>query len=215
MSTLSAAASRTNGAKSNGPVTPEGKARSAQNSAKHGLCSKEFRLDTPEEKTRFDALFHDLCFVHQAKQEAEKDAVHHLAVAKWRRRVCDNLEAALLHAIERGEACAMTGGDGLPNLATLTRYRARIARDMREAQAEIDAYKAARVKAFEATLTQAREFATLQLRDELAAEMAVEEPEQTNLAPAQVQENKEKNLSELNRRARRRAAKLARKSSRR
>ena len=150
-------ASRTNGAQSRGPTTQEGKAKSAANSRKHGLCSKEFVLETPDEQARFAELERETRFTYQAKNPLEEEACHHLAVAIWRRRVCDNLEKDLLLAIQNGTACAQNGGDGLPGLNAVNRYRARIARDLREAREELNQLRAARVKAFADEMNKAKE----------------------------------------------------------
>jgi hypothetical protein len=51
-----AQASRINGAKSRGPTTPEGKARSSQNALKHGLCAERFAVVGDEDAQAFAAL---------------------------------------------------------------------------------------------------------------------------------------------------------------
>ena len=56
LSPARAAASRRNGAKSQGPKTPEGKARSAQNALRHGLCAEEFVVLHDEDAQAFAAL---------------------------------------------------------------------------------------------------------------------------------------------------------------
>ncbi len=57
-----AEASRRNGAKSQGPVTPEGKARSSQNATKHGLDSRIVVLAN-ESQFEYDDLLSD--YVHR------------------------------------------------------------------------------------------------------------------------------------------------------
>lgn len=166
-----ATASRANGAQSHGPTTDRGKAISAVNSRKHGLCSKEFVLDDASEQVRFDSILKELHFTHQAKNELEQEACHHLAVAMWRRRVCDNLEKELMQAIAQGDACAQLGGNGLPNLGTINRYRARIARDLKEARTEIRTLKAERAAAFEAEMHKASEFTSQAIRQFIQEDM--------------------------------------------
>jgi hypothetical protein len=51
-----AEASRKKGAKSRGPKTAEGKARSPQNALKHGLCARRFAVLGDEDLAAFDAL---------------------------------------------------------------------------------------------------------------------------------------------------------------
>lgn len=239
-SAAQATAARANGHHSRGPVTEEGRQIAAANSRKHGLCSKEFVLETDAEQARFAELLAELEFTHQAKNELEKEACHHLGVAIWRRRVCDNLEKELLIAIQAGRACALSGGDGLPGLNAINRYRARIARDIKEARSEITELKTLRVKAFEAQMQKAREFASLDLLGSLKRDLGEEgfamfrstvtnEPgsklaaadatlNQTNPAPTQKAANPEADsvdAPDLNRRGRRYLEKLARKQKHR
>ena len=55
VSSARAEASRTNGAKSRGPKTPEGKARSAQNALRHGMRAEK-HVVLPEDAAEFGAL---------------------------------------------------------------------------------------------------------------------------------------------------------------
>ena len=156
--TAQAAASRANGALSSGPVTEAGKAASAQNARKHGLCSKQFALHDAAEQAEFDALLADIVFNARAVTPAQEEVCRHIAVAMWRRRVADNLENALFDAIAAGTACAETGGGGLPSLRTLTRYRARVNRDLKEAREELELLRNERAGAFAKRVEIAKEF---------------------------------------------------------
>jgi hypothetical protein len=76
-------ASRTNGAKSRGPVTPEGKRNSAGNNLHHGILARTVVLDT-ESKDRFHELLNSFFDTYQPQTPVEDVLVQKMAVAHWR-----------------------------------------------------------------------------------------------------------------------------------
>ena len=76
-------ASRTNGAKSQGPVTPEGKQVSSANATRHGLLSSAIVLKG-ESVQRFEALYDSLLAEHQPTTQSEVSVVNAMAAALWR-----------------------------------------------------------------------------------------------------------------------------------
>ena len=88
-------ASRANGAKSRGPVTPEGRARSNMAAVTHGLTSRRVLLGNESEE-EFAAL-HDLLVTHfEPGNPYEADLVEQLVAARWRLDRVSSLETALL-----------------------------------------------------------------------------------------------------------------------
>ena len=89
-----AATARINGAKSNGPITAEGKAISSQNSLKHGLTSS--RVVLPHESQEdYDKLEASLINRFKPADDLESDLVQEMAAARWRLRRIEAMEAAL------------------------------------------------------------------------------------------------------------------------
>jgi hypothetical protein len=76
---------RTNGAKSHGPHTPEGKARSAANSRRHGLAAAAIVLPG-ESAAHFQLLLADYMDQFQPQTGVEADLIEVMAVARWRLR---------------------------------------------------------------------------------------------------------------------------------
>ena len=81
-------ASRANGRQSRGPVTPEGKARSAANSTRHGLAAPEVTARSvvlgTESRALFDQLHQALIEEHNPATASEALLVEELAVCRWR-----------------------------------------------------------------------------------------------------------------------------------
>jgi hypothetical protein len=94
------AASRANGKKSQGPVTPEGKARSAANATRHGLAAPGRFADTVcltnESQEQFTKLHAELIGVHAPANVTEELLVEEMAVARWRLQRAWAMESALL-----------------------------------------------------------------------------------------------------------------------
>jgi hypothetical protein len=84
---------RENGKKSNGPVTPEGKRRSSQNSARHGLLARHVVLEG-EDATLFATLLGDLAAEFDPRGTVENALVENMAVSRWRQLRLWSMEKA-------------------------------------------------------------------------------------------------------------------------
>ncbi len=94
-------ASRANGAKSRGPVTPEGKAASSRNRLRHGLLARTVVLEG-EDREVFYALLRDFETEFNPQSPVENALVQTLAVARWRQiRIWGMETAGLNHQIAK------------------------------------------------------------------------------------------------------------------
>ena len=88
-------AARLNGAKSRGPITPEGKAISSMNALRHGMCAKSLVL-TNEDEVKFQIMRDGYLAHFQPVGEVELDLLEEIISARWRQRRIWTLETALL-----------------------------------------------------------------------------------------------------------------------
>jgi hypothetical protein len=134
-----AIASRRNGARSRGPKTVAGRARSSRNALKHGFNARRLLLLDDEDAAAFAA------FEAAARAELaptgvfQADLVTRIVAAAWRARRADRLEAALLgryladarpDEVNAAQTALgfglMRDGNGPRALQTLVRYRAAV-----------------------------------------------------------------------------------------
>ncbi len=94
---------RANGAKSNGPVTAEGKAISSRNSLKHGLTSTRVVL-SHESQEEYDALESSFLRRFKPADEVETELVIEMAAARWRLRRVELMEDAVFKKAMREQA---------------------------------------------------------------------------------------------------------------
>ena len=91
-------ASRINGAKSKGPVSVEGRARSSQNAIRHGLSAQAVVLHG-EESADFGQLRDSYVQRFQPADQAEMDLVETLVSSRWRLRRIPMLEVQVFENI--------------------------------------------------------------------------------------------------------------------
>jgi hypothetical protein len=125
-----AAASRRNGAKSRGPRTPEGKARSAQNALKHGFRAQQHVVLPGEDAAAFREL--EAALLEELAPVGALQAVlaRRIVAAAWRLERAERLEAELfgreMHGLfgdgDLGLAL-IRDGNGARSFDTLLRYR--------------------------------------------------------------------------------------------
>jgi hypothetical protein len=69
--------------KRRGPVTPEGKARSSQNSRKHGLFARDLHFSSNEEREQFDELHEELQQDRKPRGALQEMIVRQMAKCVW------------------------------------------------------------------------------------------------------------------------------------
>jgi hypothetical protein len=152
-----AEASRRNGAKSRGPKTPEGKARSAQNALKHGFRAQAHIVLPGEDAAAFAALEAALAVELAPEGALQRVLVDRIARATWRLDRADRLEVEVFARQSYGDAglglALIRDGNGTRSIDTLMRYRGaamaelmRSLRTLKALQAEARACAAAGVE---------------------------------------------------------------------
>jgi hypothetical protein len=183
VSNARAEASRRNGARSRGPKTPEGKARSAQNALKHGLRAQKYVVLPEEDGAEFAEL--EAALVQELAPVGALQTVlaRRVAVAAWRLMRADRLEVEVFAERSWGAdsnpgLALIRDGNGTRSFDTLMRYRGaamaefwRALRTLKALQAE----QAAGTKALEIPPRQPRAPARL------ASRPAPNEPERRPL----------------------------------
>ena len=101
-SSKKSATARANGAKSRGPVTPAGRARSSQNALRHGLATRAAALPpvsivlADESSADFQRLLDAYLEEFAPTSPIEVELVETMASARWRLRRLANIETNLL-----------------------------------------------------------------------------------------------------------------------
>jgi hypothetical protein len=150
------AAARANGAKSKGPITPEGKSKSALNALRHGMLAGSLVL-TSESRAKFDAVLHDYLDEYQPEGRTENDLVEAIVAAKWLQQRCWTITTSLMNVTMDRMAEAIDGefsdidtgtrtalaflkqADQSAAIALLNRYAARHDREWHRALANLRA----------------------------------------------------------------------------
>jgi hypothetical protein len=122
-----AEASRRNGAKSRGPRTSDGKARSSKNALKHGLRAQKHVVLPQEDAAEFAALERALLAELAPVGALQIVLAQRFAAAAWRLARADRMEAEVLEVRSYEGAnpgvALIRDGNGTRSIETLLRYR--------------------------------------------------------------------------------------------
>jgi hypothetical protein len=155
-----AEASRRNGAKSRGPMSVAGKARSAQNALKHGLRAQKHVVLPDEDAAEFAAL--EAALIEELAPVGTLQSVlaQRVAVAAWRLARADRIEAELFgfHRGSDGDLglAVVRDGNATGALPTLLRYRGAAMAEFWRALRTLKALQAEDAAAIEAHAAPAR-----------------------------------------------------------
>jgi hypothetical protein len=142
-----ALASRRNGAKSRGPKTAAGKARSARNALKHGLCSKQLLVLAEEDVAPFRALERALLAELAPVGVLQAVLAQRVVSAAWRLMRADRMEAEVLdfRRLDDGGGLGLAlirDGNGTRSVETVMRYRNAAMAELLRAQKTLHALQA-------------------------------------------------------------------------
>ncbi|HEX2478527.1 MAG TPA: hypothetical protein VHK45_04560 [Geminicoccaceae bacterium] len=122
-----AEASRRNGAKSRGPRTLEGKARSSKNALKHGLRAQKHVVLPQEEAAEFAQFQAELLEELAPVGVLQTVLARRIVIAAWRLARADRMEAEVLEVRSYEGAnpgvALIRDGNGTRSFETLMRYR--------------------------------------------------------------------------------------------
>jgi hypothetical protein len=140
-----AEASRRNGAKSRGPRTPEGKARSAQNALKHGFRAQKHMVLPGEDAVAFAELEAALLADLAPDGPLQEALARRVVAATWRLERAERIEAQLFaRMMEAGNMglALIRDGNGARAFDTLLRYRGTAAAELWRALRALKALQA-------------------------------------------------------------------------
>ncbi len=128
--------SRINGAKSHGPVTPEGKERSSQNARKHGLTARRSVVIDPEEESEYLRYHESMLKALNPEDEVQETLAEIVVRSAWRLRLFLDVEADFMRDnLEKGSRLhhAFTYNGMHDRFAVLSRYQVNIERTLYKA----------------------------------------------------------------------------------
>ena len=169
-SELKSETARRNGAKSKGPITPEGRQASAGSNLKHGLLSESVVLEG-ESIERFDALHDEIFALVEPEGPIETSFAENMVMCRWRQMRLWVLESAAVNHEMRKQAPAHQNEDD-PTRAALA-HRALI--DETRSLEVLNRYETRFDRQFNRAIQQLHELQTRRKKSDFADEPKPEE----------------------------------------